>query len=500
MTVALATTSAFAGHYKWTAEQINNNQVFASVEEAVAAGYNTMWTSQNYLGMPAQDLIKNDEVTVSLAAPFNYVSVGNSKYSGAKTYGYKIIMGMNNSTRDGIDPTAFANGLNENNYVRKAGDSDQANVVNDAIIKIETTATPEGSDPWTSAITLGVNRGGNLAAIYVVDATKQKMVLQSQMRNYASNITTDYFRFQVEQGHTYYVLASEKGSAELYSIAYDSADDMEGELLATEENCTDLWTCSSINNNEVFESVDAAVAAGYNTMWTSQNYLGMPAQKLIDSENITVELANPFNYVSVGNGKYAGAKKYGYKLIMGMNNSTRDGIDATAFAEGLTDNKYVRKSGDSDQGNVINDAIIKVTAPEVTEGDPYCGRFMINWSRGGNAGALYVVDATKSKMEMQEISRAIGDGNNKEMTSIFEVYPGRTYYILCSEKGSVEIYRIGFCDARSEKFGKLFDTTNAIAAIQSAPAKDNIMYNILGQRVTNAKGIIIMNGRKMIIK
>ena len=210
---AFMSVASFAQHAEWTAAQLPSAK-FATVDEAVAAGFNTLWSSGEYLGMPAQDLIKTDWVTVSLATPFSYVSKGNNKYSG-KDYAYKIIMGMNNSTRDGIDPLYFLEGVTNNDYVRKAADSDQGNVVNDAIIKIVTEKTPEGSDPWTYAVTMRINRGNNMGAFYVVDATKSKMVVQTTIRNHKSFVGDDVIRFNIEQGHEYYCMASEKGSVEL---------------------------------------------------------------------------------------------------------------------------------------------------------------------------------------------------------------------------------------------------------------------------------------------
>lgn len=504
--VAFASLASFAQHAEWTAAQLPT-EVLADKAAAEAAGFNTMWWSEGstaqWLGMPAQDLIKTDEVTVSLACPYNYVSVGGGKYAG-KEYAYKIIMGMNNSTRDGIDPTYFLEGLTNNDYVRKAGDSDQGNVVNDAIIKITTAATPEGVDPWTSVVTMKINRAANAAAFYVVDATKQKLVVHSMIRNHGDHIAYDVVRFNIEQGHEYYCMASEKGSVELYSITVDAPSCDDFELIASEENSTSLWTAAQLPTVK-FTTVDEAVAAGFNTLWTLPDYLGMPAQDLVKTDEVTVSLACPYNYVSVGGGKYAG-KHFAYKLIMGMNNSTRDGIDATYFMEGLTNNDYVRKAGDSDQGNVINDAILKVNVAPIAEGDPYCGRLILNYGRAANAGALYVIDSTKQVPVYQDVTRSPSD-NIKMQSAVINVYPGRTYYIMASEKGSVEFYGIGFCSATSEKYGKLFATTPDAIELPEAPKAVKALdvnapiYNLAGQRVTaNFKGIVLQNGQKYILR
>ena len=498
--LAFASAGAFAqAHCEWTAAQLPN-AVFATVEEATAAGYNTMWTSPNYLGMPAGNLIENENVVVSLPVAYNYVSVGGSKYSG-KDYAYKIIMGMNNSTRDGIDPLNFFEGVENNTYVRKAGDSDQGNVINDAIIKIEVKSANYGT------VTLKYNRGGNLSSMYVVDQTAKsgegKMVLQSNTRCPDDNIQTHIARFGVEPGHTYYVMASEKGSVELYGISYDECADETYTTLVSEGNSTEIWTAAQLPNT-VFATVDEATAAGYNTMWTSANYLGMPARNLIESDNVVVSLPLAYNYVSVGGSKYSG-KDYAYKLIMGMNNSTRDGIDPLNFFEGLENNTYVRKAGDSDQGNVINDVIVKIEVPATST----YGRVILNYNRGGNLSSMYVVDQTaksgEGKAVLQSNTRC-PDDMIKTHSAIFNVEPGHTYYVMASEKGSVELYAIGFCATTSEKYAAI-GTAAGIDNIVNKVEKvaDNKIYSIDGRYVGTdkealANGLYIQDGRKFIKK
>ncbi|MBO5823519.1 MAG: hypothetical protein J6Q93_01010, partial [Prevotella sp.] len=437
--VAFASLTSFAQHAEWTAAQLPQ-ALFADKAAAEAAGFNTMWWSEgataDWLGMPAQDLIKTDWVTVSLATPYSYVSKGNGKYSG-KAYAYKLIMGMNNSTRDGIDPLFFLEGVQNNDYVRKTGDSDQGNVINDAIIKIVTEKTPEGVDPWTYAVTMRINRADNMAAFYVVDATKSKMVVQTTIRNMKNNYGDDVIRFNIEQGHEYYCMASESGSVELYGITVCDPNDADFEVVANEENTTALWTADMLPTTK-FASVDEAVAAGFNTLWGSGDWLGMPAQDLIKNDEVTVSLANPYNAVYAQN-KIGGGKKHTYKIIMGMNNSTRDGIDPLFFLEGVQNNDYVRKTADSDQGNAVYDAIIKIdVAPNAEGTDPYCSRMIFNYSRGNNNGAFYVVDATKSIPVYQDVTR-MDNKIEKKQSAIINVYPGRTYYVMASDKSSVEL-------------------------------------------------------------
>ncbi len=528
---ALMSASAFAqAHCEWTVEQLPQ-QVFAGQAAAVEAGFVTMWwapdTSEGgvgdaapvkWMGMPACDLINTANIKVSLPLDYNYVSVGNNKYSGV-SYAYKLIMGMNNSTRDGIDPLNFAEGLTNNSYIRKSGNADQkpegsetGYVINDAIIKIKVKSANYG------AITLTYNRGGNNSAMYVVDSTKTRNILWSVTRCPDDNVQNHVARFGVEPGHTYYVMASEKGSVELYGIEYDECTDEDYEVLVSEANSTDLWTAAQLPN-EVFAGQAAAVAAGYTTMWwapdTSEGgvgdaapvkWMGMPACDLINTANIKVSLPLDYNYVSVGNNKYSGVS-YAYKLIMGMNNSTRDGIDPLNFAEGLTNNSYIRKSGNADQkpegsetGYVINDAIIKINVPA----DGNYGRVILNYNRGGNNSAMYVVDSTKTNQVLQTTTRCPDDAV-KTHAAIFNVQPNHTYYVMASEKGSVELYAIGYCSAADAKYAALGTSTGikTIESVAKSAVNNNMIYTISGRMVgTNrdalSKGLYIQNGKKFV--
>ena len=494
---ALMSATAFAqAHCEWTAAQLPTAK-FATVEEAVAAGYNTMWNLPDFLGMPSKNLIENENVVVSLPLAYNYISKGSGKYSGTE-YAYKLIMGMNNSTRSGIDILNFMEGVVNNDYVRKAGDSDQGNVINDAIIKVEVKSANYGS------ITLKYNRGGNNAAMYVVDQTANSgagmIVMQTVTRCPDENVQTHTAKFGVEPGHTYYIMASEKSSVELYGIAYDECADDTYTVLASNDNCTDLWTAAQLPS-ALFTSVEEAVAAGYNTMWTSADYLGMPSKNLIESENIVASLPLAYNYISKGNGKYSGTE-YAYKLIMGMNNSTRSGIDIINFMEGVVNNDYVRKAGDSDQGNVINDAIVKLSVPSTST----YGRVILNYNRGGNNAAMYVVDQTANSgagmIVLQTVTRCPDDAV-KTHSAIFNVEPGHDYYVMASEKSSVEMYAIGFCATTSEKYGALQSSgITSITTDGQNVAKKGAMYNLAGQRIAAPVSgqIYIQDGKKYIKK
>ena len=263
------------------------------------------------------------------------------------------------------------------------------------------------------------------------------------------------------------------------------------------------WTCAQINNNQVFATKEDAIAAGFQTLWGSEKWLGMPSQDLINTDEIVVSLPLAYNYVSTGGDKFSGHNDYGYKLVLGMNKSTRDGLVLDNFLDGLEGNPYVRTTGTSDQGNVINDAIVKITIPETGT----YGRVILNTNRGGNLGVLYVVDQMVGKGEEVKPQQVLLSASRcpddvvKTHAAIFNVQPGHTYWVLSSEKGSIELYAIGYCSTTSEKYDAL-NATTGIKAITNKPGfEKDVMYNILGQRVNgNAKGIVIMNGKKMLVK
>ena len=262
------------------------------------------------------------------------------------------------------------------------------------------------------------------------------------------------------------------------------------------------WTVNQLPQT-LFATVDDAVAAGYNTMWASPEYLGMPAQDLINSSNIVVSLPLPYSYVSKGNNKYSG-KNYAYKLIMGMNNSVRDGIDPAYFIDGVEGNGYIRKALTSDQGNDINDAVVKISVPA---GTTY-GRVILNYNRGGNNSAMYVVDATPTNANgprnvLQAVTRC-PDDVVKTHSAVFNVEPGHEYYVMASDKGSVELYAIGYCSADSEKYAAIGSTTGINSVTANAAEKvNNRIYSIDGRFVgTDASaltnGVYIQNGKKFV--
>ena len=47
---------------------------------------------------------------------------------------------------------------------------------------------------------------------------------------------------------------------------------------------------------------------------------------------------------------------------------------------------------------------------------------------------------------------------------------------------------------------EVVESTNAIVNVKANAAKSNVMYNLAGQRVSNAKGIVIKNGVKYVVK
>jgi len=505
-------------HQEWTAAQLPSTQ-FATIAEAQAAGYETFWDTDGavkFLGTPANTKLiempeAQDGISVTLENP-SYVSVGNAKYSGA-AYPYKLIMGMNNSTRDGLDPTLFDKSVEElgynvleaTNYLRKAATSDNGVNVYDAVLTIEV-----GANAQQGRLTLEHNRGGNNYAFYVIDATKQKHALYAAPRCPDDAIKTHVSTVNLYPGRRYYVLSSDKGSVELYKVSWDNVSSDSYEVTVP-ENCKQSWTAAQLPSAQ-FATIAEAQAAGYETFWDTDGavkFLGTPANtKLIEmpeaQDGISVTLENP-SYVSVGNAKYSGAA-YPYKLIMGMNNSTRDGLDPTLFDKSVEElgynvleaTNYLRKAATSDNGVNVYDAVLTVEVGANAQQ----GQLILQHNRGGNNYAFYVIDANKQKHALYAAPRCPDDAI-KTHTSIVNVYPGRRYYVLSSDKGSVELYGVYFNAVSDDAY--ITSLGNSADAIKTATVtKNNVkegIFNLAGQKVgADYKGVVIKNGVKMMVK
>lgn len=500
-------SSLFAQHYEWSCAQINNNQVFESADAAVAAGYQTLWGSNKWLGMPGKELINNDRIKISLPFAYNYLSTDDSKYPGYNKYGYKLVLGTDPKIVTKDAPFNFDNlteyiesGLENSPIFTKIGDSDQGNAVMHAMLVAEVAPKAEGEDEETAALTIRWSRGQNSGMLIVLDVTKQLECLHTITRVHPDFKYINVSRINIQQGHTYYILGSDQNSTGIYSIEYDNCASDKFEVAASEENSTLFWDCNSLPNSLMDK--DAAVAAGYQTLWGSGEYLGMPSGNLAKDEEVTISLPNAYNYIYKGNGKFSGYSKYAYKLFAASPIQDVDGvIDPSNFLDGVESNEYCLKGGDSDQGNPVMYTILKIDVAPI-EGDPVTGRIILNYSSGSQKRAIFVVDATKELVVYRDANRC-PSANVKTQTAIFSTVPGHTYYIFSNNKSaSMEFYAIGYCSPKSEKFDALNGSTSSIAAIDSKPGfEKNVMYNILGQRVNgNAKGIVIMNGKKMLVK
>ncbi|MCF0244425.1 MAG: hypothetical protein HUK06_06600, partial [Bacteroidaceae bacterium] len=110
---------------------------------------------------------------------------------------------------------------------------------------------------------------------------------------------------------------------------------------------------------------------------------------------------------------------------------------------------YLRKAGASDQDAKveIKDAIVTIEVGANAEQ----GQIIFEHNRGGNNYSFYVIDATKQKQVMMSTPRC-PDDNIKNNYSVFNVYPGRRYYVISSDKGSVELYGIYYNKVSSDNY------------------------------------------------
>lgn len=258
--LAISSMTASAQHIEWTAAQLPQ-----TADAMAEAGYCTLWGGVKYFGAPAGLTLLNDE-TVGVKAyceNVTYVGNGNSKYSGYETYPFKLIMGMNNSTRDGVDGTMFdaTTSLADLGVLRTSGTADDGTTtIYDAIITLDVASTAE-----YGRITLKYNRGGNNSAMYVVDATKSFMVLQSVTRCPDEAVKTHTAMFNVQPGHKYYIFSSEKGSAELYKLAYTavSANGYDSKVNGTSGIYSIATPSVKVQNAAMYNLADQRVDKSY---------------------------------------------------------------------------------------------------------------------------------------------------------------------------------------------------------------------------------------------
>ncbi len=510
---ALGTLSASAQHVEW-----NANMLPQTYDEGIAAGYWDYWSS--YYVVPGGYELFNEQGVSAVIENNFLVSPGNSKYSGKETYAMKPIMGMTNSTRSGVTSYAFISGIEESGYLRTSSYSngDAAYTFTDAIVTLTVNSTSDEVAAGTyGMVTLTYNRGGNNSAMYVVDATANSgegmQVLQTVTRCDDDNIQDHVARFFVEPGHTYYIMASEKGSVELYSIAYDSNLSDQYEVFMTADNTDVYW-----NANMLPQTYDEGIAAGYWDYWSSY-YVVPGGYELFNEQGVSAVIENNF-LVSPGNSKYSGKETYAMKPIMGMTNSTRSGVTSYAFISGIEESGYLRTSSYSngDAAYTFTDAIVTLTvnstSDEVAAGT--YGMVTLTYNRGGNNSAMYVVDATANSGEGMQVLQTVtrcDDDNIQDHVARFFVEPGHTYYIMASEKGSVELYALGYAPNTSENYKLAYtaaaeeeEETDGIAAtVATTTVANNMVYSLDGRCLGTsleglAKGLYIQNGKKFIVK
>ncbi|MCD8290966.1 MAG: hypothetical protein LUC91_05635, partial [Prevotella sp.] len=510
---AVFTLGASAQHLEWDASQIPQ-----SVEEAQALaseGWQTVYaeypvTPENYI------LFEGNGVTAKFEKP---TLIGN-KCNYSTDYTLVPWMGMNNSDRNGIESLYFYEGLENNDYVRTNGpvasDIDGTDVYyTDAIVTLVVSG-----DASYGTVKITYSRGDNLSAMYVVDGTAHDnegmMVLQSQTRNEgAENVKQPHVaQFGVVPGHTYYIMASEKQSVELYHLEYTAVTDDSYETLISSDDYPVYWDAASIPQS--VEDAQALASEGWQTIYAE--YPVTPANYILcEGEGITAKFENT---TLIGN-KCNYSTNYSLVPWMGMNNSARDGLESLYFYEGLENNDYVRYNGpvasDIDGSDVTYyDAVVTLVVADADNGGQY-GRVAINYSRGDNLSAMYVIDGTANDKEgmmvLESQTRndypyelAEGESNpiqKQAHTAQFGVVPGHTYYIMASEKQSVELYKLGYCPVTSEKYAGAIETgIQNITAGSALTTTNNRIYSIDGRYVGTeqgslSKGLYIMNGKKI---
>ena len=101
-------------------------------------------------------------------------------------------------------------------------------------------------------------------------------------------------------------------------------------------------------------------------------------------------------------------------------------------------------------------------------------------------------------MQVLQATTRCPDDAIKTHSAIFNVQPGHDYYVMASEKGSTELYAIGYCSAASEKYGVSL-TTTGIQEVLTNNGNNNgektikAIYTIDGAKVNSLqKGLNII--------
>ena len=278
MAAAVCTLGASAQHAEWDASSLK------SFEDGIAAGYSTYW-GIGYCLPDNYELFNASGVTAVIEKA-TVVHGGGKDYYGnvSGKYPMKLIMGMNNSTRDGVDPLMFIEGLANNDYVRTSNYSNEGveYQYSDAIVKL--TVAPEADGGAYGNVTLTTPRGDNMYALYVVDQTAKSgegmNVVQTRIRIESAKDKYNTTRFGVEPGHTYYIMASEKGSVELYNIAFDACASDQYVPAVDASNFPAYWSAESL------PSQADGLAAGYQNFW-GIGYALPENYSLINAEGIS---------------------------------------------------------------------------------------------------------------------------------------------------------------------------------------------------------------------
>ena len=100
-------------------------------------------------------------------------------------------------------------------------------------------------------------------------------------------------------------------------------------------------------------------------------------------------------------------------------------------------------------------------------------------------------------MQVLQSTTRCPDDAVKTHSAIFNVQPGHDYYVMASEKGSVELYAIGYCGADDAKYGT--SLTTGIQEVLTNNGNNNgektikAIYTIDGAKVNSLqKGLNII--------
>ncbi len=238
-------------------------------------------------------------------------------------------------------------------------------------------------------------------------------------------------------------------------------------------------------------TLEEAQAAGYAPLWDDYQYgYVLPNDyTLVDNDALKVVMNNASTANPGANISTSGLNTTVFDRAFNMGSSASFGWNEGVYSlEAVSD-------------GIRQPYAIFTVEPKIG------GELTLFTNRGKNKYTIYVWDTTINEgVGTYVLASSVQTGDyGKELISKATV--GLTaehkYWIFGSETGAnTFLYAMGYNSFASPNYGYQGDTEDGVAdVISDAKAGNNVIYNVMGQKVDeNYKGLVIKNGKKYIQK